>query len=417
MPNHSRRQKRLECKWPCNSSSICFHTQFVASVWFYLEAFMFWVRRWICFFYCFVVGLAFTSAQALLAQELSLDSLGLEQPSATTKLNLDDLGTSGTHSGSQRVAAIAPQRWSDNLRFATDLSIRSVYDGRSGDFGVLLFAGIDLHKVFTDDEGDWGTLIAQNYLVYNENVHTVSRFDQGFDLEYRIFNFNFTRFGKGKTNFRIGHFEIPFGLEQVINTNGTLRQYLHEQNLGVKTDWGITFNGVREEIEYELGLSRGSGNNWRRRNDPYIIAGRVGTSRDNPITLGLSGLHGEVLNRKTGGGTTRRSRLAGDFIFTDERFIWLGEVSVGFEDDNRAYSALWEVDWTDPEESFLAYNQLSVRGFGDLLRWDNELRNSFGIRWTPNTKCAASGQVTHFFDALAGAGRGTTLELQLRYRF
>ncbi len=381
---------------------------------------MSWEPCWIYVPRCLTVALTLVCALTVSSQELSLDSLdalGAGEANSPMELNLDALGTDSPITDTQRVADYPLQKWKDNLRFATDWSVRSVYDGRSGEFGPLVFAGIDLHKVFTDEQGDWGTLTAQNYLAYSQNVDTELFYDQGFDVQYRIFNFNFTRFGKGKTNFRIGHFEVPFGLEQIINTNGTLRDYRHMQNLGVKNDWGITFNGERENIEYELGLSRGSGNNWRRRNDPYIVAGRVGTSRDEPVTLGLSAFHGKVLNRGKGPGTIKRSRIAGDFIFTDEKFIWLGELSVGFEEESRAYSALWEVDWTDPAETILAYNQLFVRGFGDTVGWDNELRNSVGVRWTPNTKCAFSGQATHIFDGLADAGRGAILELQMRYRF
>ncbi len=65
-------------------------------------------------------------------------------------------------------------------------------------------------------------------------------------------------FGLGKPRVRIGHFEIPYGIEHAINTNGTLRNYRHSANLGIKADWGLAINGETTSFEYEVSASRGS---------------------------------------------------------------------------------------------------------------------------------------------------------------
>ncbi len=338
---------------------------------------------------------------------LSLDNLTAPNLDPSDGLDLD-------------LQAQQTQKWTDNLRFATDLSIRPVYQGVDGEIGSLAFFGFDLHKVFTDQQGDWGTLTLQPYFARGDNLSLTESTISGsneFELEYRIFNFNYTRHGKGKTNFRIGHFEIPFGLEQIINTNGTLRDFTHFMNFGIKSDWGVTFNGQNRHVEYELGFSRGSGNEWRRRDDPWVLAGRIGTRQDDPIVLGLSAFHGDVLLFDSAGGTVQRSRLGADFSFADEKLIYMAEVSTGFEDDLRTYTALFEVDWTDPRETVLAYSQFVIRGFGDKNGWDNEVRNSLGCRWTPDSKWTYSGQLTHFFDTLDSTRRNSVVELQVRYRF
>jgi len=393
----------------------------------------------ICWYFIFLtvaihcVG-SFTVAQEpkLNSQPLTLDALdelgkgskGKTPQKKGTDFSLSLLdetssGESGSGSEVSKLNDFTPQSWKDNLRFAVDLAYRPVWSGRTGDLGGIGFAGIDLHKVFTDKQGDWGTLTLQTYLTRVDNVSD-SRLvlaDNEFTIVHRISNFNYTRHGKGKTNFRIGHFEIPFGLEQIVNTNGTLRDYTHIQNFGFKSDWGVTFNGEASGVEYELGLSRGSGNVWRRRDDPYIVAGRIGTSRDEPVILGISMFHGDVLDFAPAGGTTQRSRVGADFTFADEKVIWMGELTAGFEEKNRAYSALLEVDWTDSRETLLAYNQFVVRGFGRDTGWDNEVRNSFGVRWTPDQHWAASGQLSHFFDPLSPNRRGTVVQVQMRYRF
>ncbi len=358
-------------------------------------------------------------------QELTLDSLGKSAGSkaaenSSSDFSLSMLDQAGSTSEASNLTDFTPQSWEDNLRFTVDLAYRPSFSGQTGSFGGLGFAGIDLHKVFTDKQGDWGTLILQTYLTRIDNVPAPqSGFDDDSDFELvnRITNFNFTRYGKGKTNFRIGHFEVPFGLEQIVNTNGTLRDYTHTQNFGLKSDWGVTFNGEANDVEYELGLSRGSGNVWRRRDDPFVVAGRIGTSRQEPVVLGLSVFYGDVLSFGPDGGTVERGRVGADFTFADEKLIWMAELSAGFEDKERAYTALLEVDWTDSTESLLAYNQIVLRGFGRDDGWDNELRNSLGVRWTPDQHWAASGQLSHFFDSLGPERRGSVLEFQLRYRF
>ena len=365
------------------------------------------------------------------SQQLSLDALDSLGSKSTTSGNskasedfsLSQLDETGADSGSNALDEFTPQAWKDNLRFTVDLSYRPIFSGRTGTFGGLGYAGIDLHKVFTDKQGDWGTLLIQTYfgrLDFRSNAPiSLNVFDDGndFAIEHRITNFNYTRYGKGKTNFRIGHFEVPFGLEQIVNTNGTLRDFTHNQDFGLKSDWGVTFNGEASGIEYEVGLSRGSGNVWRRRHDPYIVAGRIGTSSTEPAVVGISAFLGDVLEFGPGGEIVQRGRVGADFTFADEKLVWLAELSAGFEDEDRAYTALLEVDWNDTKESLLAYNQVVLRGFGRDAGWDNELRNSLGLRWTPDTHWTISGQVSHFFDGLSPEGRGTVLEFQMRYRF
>lgn len=362
------------------------------------------------------------------SQALSLDSLDSfgksedsNRKSSSFSLDqLDEASRGDEQSDSPRLDDFTPQQWTDNLRFTVDLAVRPNFNGRTGAFGSTEFAGVDLHKVFTNKQGDWGTLTLQAYLTRVDNAFTqqdIFRDDSEFAVDYRILNFNYTGYGKGKTNFRIGSFEIPFGLEQNVNTNGTLRQLTHQEDFGVKTDWGVTLNGESNDMEYELGLSRGSGNNWRRRDDPFILAGRVGTSRSKQTILGVSAFYGEVINYGAEGGTIERGRVGADFTYFAENFSWMGEVSAGGENDDPAYTALLEIDWTDVDESLLFYNQTVLRGLERGVGWDNELRNTLGVRWTPDRHWTLSAQFTHFFDTLRSSSRGTELQCQLRYRF
>ena len=349
---------------------------------------------------------------------LSLDLL--DEQETTAELGGDSKGT--TPGAKSKVAAdVGSNDWNDNLRQAIDLSFRPVYAGPTGRFGVVSAIGLDVLKIFSNKEGDWGVLTLQPYLLRNDNVDFLNQsvFDDrhDFDLQYRIFNFNYTGFERGKPNIRIGHFELPFGLEHVNNTNGTIRDFTHLQNFGIDNDWGISLNGDASSVEYEVGLTRGSGNKFRSREDPFVLAGRVGTPRSDPVAIGVSALHGEFLQFDAGGGTIRRSRVGIDGTWSDEKYIWLGELSAGFEDDNRAYTGLLEADWYNKDETLLVYNQFVVRGIGDTAGWDTEVRNSIGFRRECCRHLAISGQVSHFFDRLGPLSRGTEIQWQARYRF
>ena len=148
------------------------------------------------------------------SQALSLDSLdslgksgdGKKKGSSFSLDQLDEVSPGNERSESSRLDDFTPQQWTDNLRFTVDLAVRPVIDGRTGALGSTEFAGIDLHKVFTNKEGDWGTLTLQAYLTRVDNALAMPGIfedDNDFALVYRIFNFNYTGYGKGKTNFRV----------------------------------------------------------------------------------------------------------------------------------------------------------------------------------------------------------------------
>lgn len=352
-------------------------------------------------------------------EELSLDSLDTD--SGTGKSDSRVVTDADFSTNELTETGVLTSSWKENLRFTVDVSNRSLFLTGSGDHANLAFLGIDLHKVFTADEGNIGTLILQPFLTRSDNFQSFpkSLFADPHDwtIDWRISNFNYTGLGRGKPNIRIGSFELPFGLEQIINTNGTIRDYTHFENFGIKTDWGVTLNGEASDVEYELAFSRGSGNRYRRRGDPFLFAGRVGTTRDKPVILGISGLHGETVNFNGASGTTRRSRLGVDMTFADERIVYMAEATAGFQDDARVFSGLIEFDTFNRDESILLYNQFFVRGSSETDTWDYEVRDSIGVRWQVDNHWALSTQVSHFFDVLGNGNGGTNVAVQARYRF
>jgi len=307
----------------------------------------------------------------------------------------------------------------DNLRLTLDLSSRATYVEARDDCTFLQAVGIDAHNVFSGPQGDWGTLVLQGYLTRIDNAQPAPPiFDDGDDWEfvYRIFNFNYTGLSRGRLNFRVGHQEVPFGLEHLVNTNGTLRQYIQPQNLGVKADWGASVNGVLPDFEYEVAVTTGSGNELELNNGTFTVGGRIGTPRDASTVWGLSAFHGEVANAASANGFVRKSRLGLDVTHWLGSLGLKGEISGGRDFDTDVVNMLGEVNWRTPEEDVLFWAQ--VRNFvRQTDTRDDAISTSVGVRYSPDAHWSFSTQYTRDLSRFGAADLGSSIAFQARYRF
>ena len=316
---------------------------------------------------------------------------------------------------------LLPEGWHDNLRFAVDLSARGIYNNESDEFGHAEFIGFDLHKVFTGDTRDVGTLILQGYLTRINNLPDHPHyFDDKNDWEfvYRIFNFNYNLLPRGYMNIRVGHFEVPYGIEHTINTNGTLRDYTSGRNLGVKADWGSTINGNLPRFEYEIAVSRGSGNNWETRGDPYIYAGRIGTHRDNNFVVGLSVMSGDVYDPSSPTYVIDRDRYGLDFQWYTGSWGVFGEYSIGDDESLDISNGLFEINRRSQDGGLLIYSQL-IRFATETPAggWNRALSVNLGAKWDLNRYWDLSAQLAVDIDTYSNAPESEVLAVQARYRF
>ncbi len=80
-------------------------------------------------------------------------------------------------------------------------------------------------------------------------------------------------------NVRVGHFYVPYGLQPWIDTHGTLLQSPTMRFTGDERDWGVAIEGQNDKLEYELGLTRGSGMRYFNKDNNYAVAGKISTPR------------------------------------------------------------------------------------------------------------------------------------------
>ena len=306
----------------------------------------------------------------------------------------------------------------ENLRWSIDQSARVIVDD-DGDAATLAFFGLDLHTVWSTNSRDVATFTLQPYLTRVDGLEpTPPLFDgpDDWELVWRIFNGNFKLRDDGALNLRVGHFEVPFGLEHTINTNGTLRDYTHGANFGLKADWGATLNGDLPEFEYELGWSRGSGNEYDDEGDPGVFSGRIGTPRDEDLVLGLSVADGDFLSPA---GVVERSRFGVDAQWYWRSYGLFGEVSGGDAPGGvETWRALAEVNWRDPHETVLGWAQVVVDRRDMVSDVEHASEARIGVRWVPSAGWSLSAQLAQPLDpALDTGSRAGRLAIQLRYRF
>lgn len=306
-----------------------------------------------------------------------------------------------------------------NLRFTIDLSTRPEISLKNGESSLSTFLGLDLHKVFSSSFRDIGTATIQMYLTrIDGKKRRPSFFDDAHDWElvYRILNFNYSVLQSGLLNLRIGHFEIPYGLEHVINTNGTQRDYLHGRNIGVKADWGVTLNGVAPWFDYELSISRGSGNAYSSRGNPFLLAARIGTPIENNFSFGLSFLHGEVAKAKPNFQTIRRTRYGIDLQWYWGLFTFLAELSGGKDFDKEVLNILTEINWNNSTESWLIYIQQLTYLQRFNPGWADQQSTIMGARYNLDTHFTLSFQYLYEWTTFSDS-EDQILGIQGRYRF
>ena len=337
-----------------------------------------------------------------------------------------------------------------NLRIDLDIITRGIYERRRDEFEGFNAIGLDIRKVITGRKGDIGVLVLQPYFVRRDNIdperipgHTDRRGIETDDssVELHDFYFNLTRWGRGRRNIKIGHFDVPYGLEPYTDTHFTLHQLMPVQNLGMKKDWGVSLNGVLPWFDYEVAILRGSGMEYHSiGNRNYAIAGRIGTPSDRNFVVGLSGFYGKVFSPHgidhfsagvsdlTGFGfdSSYQRSLGADFLIKRKRIgldaTWIisqftlkAEVSVGRDFNQNVFNALAEINWLSKDEKTSAYIQGLHRGIKGDFGWDEDDIGTVGIDRAITEHLSVGARFHHRFSRLGGHDDDNTFMLQFRY--
>ena len=312
--------------------------------------------------------------------------------------------------------ATKPAGFFENLRYTLDLSGRPVYFEQADELGFIHFGGFDVHKVVSGKHRDIGTFTLQGYITRRDDItHFIRDDSTNRDTEtefvYRIFNFNY-RLPGNLPNIKVGHFEVPYGLEQPIGTNGTLRQLQSNANLGIKADWGLGVNKIYKTFNYEVAYTTGGGQdlNWGGRD--FTFSGRVGSSEDNDTAWGISLYRSRL-------GEFQRNRVGVDFRYFYRLYGLYSEVSFGDNNNSqKVLNSLWELNYRNRSETTLVYTQLSfLSRDGENTLNDRTLDVIVGWLYNPTRKWTLSAQVTNRIERFNDAQGKRVITAQYRYRF
>jgi hypothetical protein len=249
---------------------------------------------------------------------------------------------------------------------------------------------------------------------------------------------NVTRWGRGRTNFKIGHFDVPFGLEPLVDTHFTLHQYATRHDTGFKKDWAMSVNGAWPDFEYEVSLTRGTGLDFTGDDvDPYLVAGRIGTPSDRNVHAELSALYGEIVSdggfhfvddsdpagaRAEAAGVLRRLRVGVDWAWLVDQFTWRSQVSGGRDRDQDAFNMVTELHWTTVDEKLRLYLQGLYIGQDAFTKWDEDVFIRLGMVWSIQERLTFSAQVSQdvarWIESIGGVHlKDTLFAFQFRLRF
>jgi len=301
--------------------------------------------------------------------------------------------------------------WLGNARSSVDASARLVHseDEVSGIYAL----GFDYFNVFATDRGDLGTLIFQPYLVRADAQQGLAGFSvETIDtkVQWRITNFNYTGIGRGRFNVRVGHFELPFGLEQIVQTNGTLNQTNVLSNTGLKTDWGLSLNGELPGLEYEVGFMRGSGNGFKTDANGYFV-GRVGLPRHQTWWLGVSGISGELEFQDTPVDLAGIALDGGVRLYNGLHLM----LEYTAQEANAVSSShlFSELGYTSRSEALVTYLQWRFGDTQNILDSRASPRAALGFRYEPTRWWSASAEIRQHPQS-AGGSRAYVFQFRFR---
>jgi hypothetical protein len=325
----------------------------------------------------------------------------------------------------------------DNLRLDVDLLTRYETAEERGDDGWLNLIALDIHKVLSDSEGDIGTLLLQPSLARRDGMLVPNHVKEDHRWKYEVhdFYFNYTKYGQGRTNIRMGRFDIPYGLEPNVDTHLRLHQYAPHMNLGAKKDWGVSLNGTLPDFDYEVALTRGSGHEFINKGNNFVVAGRIGTPSDANFVVGLSAMYGEIMDKQRvnrfrkglpaaaqagfmpADDIVQRHRFGIDATSVHGQFTLRSEVSVGRDFEQEVVLALGDITWSNPDGKLSTWAQILSWSQNGTTGWDADLQLRIGVDWQLVNQWTLSARVIHDFEKYLNTVNDTIFTTQLRWTF
>lgn len=306
--------------------------------------------------------------------------------------------------------------FTQNLRWSIDGSARLNQNQALDNTSRIYALGLDSHKVFTNSNGDIGYGVGQLYWTKLSNHKPVpflfsSKDDSDFII--REAHLNYTAGPNWLPNVRVGHFTLPFGLEESIDTNGRLLDYYLGKNLGTKLDWGVSLNKVINQIEYNFSYTLGGKDKAKSVDGSYAVTGRIGSLSHHDFVVGVSIFDGQI-------DDVSRKRLALDWQYYWGTWGFLGELALG-EDNKQSQGwqkekySLIELNKTSINNQLKLYSQFIIKDKEFQASTDKLINIGFSYQFTTQLELSMSG--VKQINSPASGQKQQLASVQLRYRY
>lgn len=314
-------------------------------------------------------------------------------------------------------------RWYDQFRWAGEYLFRSQYLSESDltDPGFWHTLGFEANGTFSSGQRDIATVNAQLSLWCLKNyTRRPPVFDGPSDCEWIPKNFfvDFHLRGDGKLNLRLGHPELPFGLEAPVSTNQTIRQLNTGRDLGLKLDWGLGANGTIGRWNYQTLLGRGSGIRYKNDADSYSFTGRIGNNFDYQGFLPAPGVGFSLFMAELRTGkdaTSERWRVAVDGVTYHGPWGFMGQLSAGETNHRPTLNGLVEVNRLNRAGNWIGYLQWKSFNQETVAKWQRANSIILGVEGELTDILTLSAQVERELSTFAGPNQ-TVLDFQARFR-
>lgn len=298
----------------------------------------------------------------------------------------------------------------DNLRWSIDASARYNDFSNPKKASQIYFLGLDTHKIFSNKNGNFAYSVMQFYFTQlsNQNPYPFM-FDSPDDgkVIVREAHINYLTTNKWMPNIRLGHFTMPFGLEDSNDTNGRLLDYGHGSNLGTKLDWGFLLNKVHDQFEYKVSYSLGGKDDPKSVAGSNLYTGRISTLSHKDYIFGLSFYYGELDN-------IDRQRIAFDAQYYYTTWGVKAELAQGqINDDDERYLLL-ELNKQSIDATNKIYAQFVYKDRDSFTNTQNQAL--VGASFQFNTELEASLEYKKQLKEVNGS-KSTLFRVQIRYRY
>jgi len=301
--------------------------------------------------------------------------------------------------------------YADDALFYKELNLIGGYSDRQKWVGksseLMNSLGFEYYRKFSNDYGDFLTADLQMRLAYDSREASSDAW--GLEIHNAWLQYKLNSVNKVK----LGHFDSPFGLEQVLDTHSTILQTLAPKNIGFKKDWGLALEGALPNFDYSAAMQIGSGMSIYRKDGSFLATSRIGTPSGRNAQAGFSLMYGkvlEVMGMSTfprGGllsdkaALKKRVGLDGQYLFGS--YLLKAEVAYGSDEDKDVFGHLYEIDYTVPrlqnlqlELQYQAWrHDLSARGSDDSIL-------TVGASYKLNSQVTLRAAMVHDFNLVEG---------------